>query len=74
MKNIIIQLETLSCPSCAAKIEGAFKRTKGVEKSEVLFNSSRVRLSFDPTIIEIDGVKKVLTTLGFAPLSIKEST
>ncbi len=74
MKNITIQLETLSCPSCAAKIEGAFKRTKGVLTSEVLFNSSRVRLSFDPAVIELEHIKKVLTTLGFPPLSVKEST
>lgn len=74
MKNITIQLETLSCPSCAAKIEGAFKRTKGVKESEVLFNSSRVRLSFDPAIIEVEAIQKVLSTLGFASLSVKEST
>ena len=37
------QLETLTCPSCVAKIEGMLKKTPGVTDSEVLFNSSRVR-------------------------------
>jgi len=74
MKEIIIQLETLSCPTCAAKIEGAFRKTKGVKESEVLFNSSRVRLTFDSTIIGIEEIKKVLSTLGFTPISVKEKT
>lgn len=58
MKEIIIQLETLSCPTCATKIESALRRTKGVKDPEVLFNSSRVRLTFDSTTIEIEEIKK----------------
>ena len=40
MANATFQLETVSCPSCVAKIEGALKKTPGVEQAEVLFNSS----------------------------------
>jgi copper chaperone CopZ len=72
MKEIIIQLETLSCPTCATKIESALRRTKGVKDPEVLFNSSRVRLTFDSTTIEIEEIKKVLSALGFTPISVKE--
>ena len=35
------QLETIACPSCAAKIENVLKKTNGVQEVEVLFNSSR---------------------------------
>jgi copper chaperone CopZ len=38
------QLETVTCPSCIAKIEGMLKKTQGIHESEVLFNTSRVNL------------------------------
>ena len=38
------QLETLTCPSCTAKIQGMLKKTEGIEEGEVLFNTSRVKL------------------------------
>ena len=46
------QLETLTCSSCMAKIEGALKRIKGVQESEVLFNASRAKVTFDDAIVE----------------------
>ena len=36
------QLETLSCPTCAGKIETMLKKTTGVAEAEVAFISSKV--------------------------------
>lgn len=74
MKKIVIQLETLSCPTCAAKIEGALKKTAGVKDPTVLFNSSRVKLAYDEQVIHEEGVKNVIAKLGYASLSVKESS
>ena len=51
MEKAILQLETLSCPSCMQKIEGAVKSVNGVDKDsiKVLFNSSKVKTNFDFT-------------------------
>ncbi len=65
------QLETLTCPSCSMKIEGAIKRMDGIEKIEVLFNSSRVRVSFDETVQNADEIKNTIETVGFKVLKIK---
>ncbi len=65
------QLETLTCPSCMAKIEGALKRTKGIEKSEVLFNSSRARVTFDEGVVDMESIKSVIESLGYKVLSVK---
>lgn len=65
------QLETLTCPSCSMKIEGAIKRMDGIEKIEVLFNSSRVRVSFDETVQNVDEIKNTIQTVGFDVLSVK---
>ena len=47
MTNKTYQLEAVSCPSCILKIEGMLKKTKGVKEYDVLFNSSRVKVTFD---------------------------
>lgn len=65
------QLEPLTCPSCSAKIEGALKRTEGVKEIEVLFNSSRVRVSFDETVQNEEEISKVIDKVGFDVLSVK---
>jgi copper chaperone CopZ len=65
------QLETVSCPSCIAKIEGMLKKTKGVDHAEVLFNSSRVRVNFEEQTIQSDTLKAKIRNLGYPVLSEK---
>ncbi|KUO72415.1 MAG: heavy metal-binding protein [Desulfosporosinus sp. BRH_c37] len=65
------QLETVSCPSCIAKIEGMLKKTQGINESEVLFNTSRVRVTFDETMIESDAIKSKIGKLGYKVLGEK---
>jgi len=67
MKSAVINLETLACPSCLQKIEGALKRLNGIEKDsvEVLFNSSRVRTNFDSESVTIENIEKAIEDLGY---------
>lgn len=67
MQNATIQLETLTCPSCAQKIESATKSLNGVEKESVrvLFNSSKVKLDFDSEKIAVEDIEKAITALGY---------
>jgi copper chaperone CopZ len=67
MSKATIQLETLTCPSCALKIEGAVKSLNGVVKEsiKVLFNSSKVKLDFDDDMLTIADIEKAITTLGY---------
>ncbi|HLS54138.1 MAG TPA: heavy metal-associated domain-containing protein [Tissierellaceae bacterium] len=67
MKTATIQLETLTCPSCMLKIEGAVKGLEGIEKDtvKVSFNSSRVRLDFDEDKISVDEIEKAITKVGY---------
>ncbi|WP_315305495.1 cation transporter, partial [Enterococcus devriesei] len=46
MKKMIIQLGTLTCPSCMQKIENAVSQQKGVGNVKVLFNASKVKADF----------------------------
>lgn len=60
MKQAILQLETLTCPSCMKKIEGALKNIEGIEEKsiKVLFNASKVKLNFDEEKISLEKIKK----------------
>jgi len=67
MQKAVINLETLTCPSCIKKIENALKKTNGIEKDsiEVLFNSSRVRVNFDSAIVSIEEIEQAIETMGY---------
>ena len=67
MKKATIQLETLTCPSCIKKIEGAMKKLEGVDQDtvKVMFNASRVKADFDDEKVSIEEIEKAITTLGY---------
>jgi copper chaperone CopZ len=49
------------------KIEGATKSLSGVEKEsvKVLFNASKVKLSFDESQIDVAKIEQAITTMGY---------
>lgn len=70
MKAATIQLETLTCPSCMQKIEGAVKSLDGIDKDtlKVLFNSSKVKVNFDEDKLAIDQIENAITKMGYEVL------
>lgn len=68
MKKATIQLETLTCPSCVAKIEGALKKLNGIndESTKISFSSSRVRLDFDDSVISINEIENAISKMGYS--------
>lgn len=65
MTRTTLQLETLTCPSCLQKIEGALKNATGVEKVKVLFNASRARVEHDEDTISKDEIKNLIEKVGY---------
>lgn len=67
MLKAILQLEELTCPSCIQKIESGVKSLDGVDASsvKVLFNSSKVKLSFDNEVISVTDIEKSIDKLGY---------
>lgn len=72
MKRITLQMETLTCPTCAAKIKSAIQNTTGVAEAEVLFNSSKAKVSYDESLTSPEALKEVVVQLGFEVLSISD--
>lgn len=67
MQKATIQLETLTCPSCGQKIEGAIKALNGIEieSIKVMFNSSKAKFDFDSEKVSIKDVENAITKLGY---------
>jgi len=67
MQKATIQLGTLTCPSCAQKIENATKSLNGVDKEsvQVLFNASKVKFDFDSEKLSVEDVEKAIAALGY---------
>lgn len=73
MEKAVYQLETLTCPSCVKKIEGALNREEGVQGVKVLFNSSKVRTQFYDDVVSAEQLKERIVNLGYPVLSMKTS-
>ena len=73
MQKAVIQLETLSCPSCMQKIENAVKGIKGVHQDslKVLFNASKVKVEFDSDVVAINTIEKAIEDLGYPIVKTK---
>lgn len=71
METVVYQLEDLTCPSCIKKIESALGKKKGVSEVKVSFNSSKVKVTMDPVMIDQIKVSLMLSQLGYHVLSKK---
>ncbi len=69
MKTIRFQLETLTCPTCVAKIEGALNKETGVEEAKVLFNSSKVKVIYNSELVSSEQLVNIIEKVGFPVLS-----
>ncbi|MEO6789635.1 MAG: heavy-metal-associated domain-containing protein [Ornithinibacter sp.] len=71
MRTARLTTEPFTCPSCVKKIEGALERTTGVTDATVLFNSNKVKVSFDETQVSADELAAVVSGLGYPVLATK---
>ncbi len=70
MEKTVLQLETLTCPSCVRRIEGSLSKAKGVESAVVKFNASKVEVEHDVTLSK-EAIQTIVSNLGYKVLSTK---
>ncbi|WP_068676279.1 heavy-metal-associated domain-containing protein [Oceanobacillus sp. Castelsardo] len=69
MKTIKLQLEPLTCPSCIKKIETRLGKMNGVEEVKVMFNSSKVKATFNEESVKVEEIKETIEKLGYPALN-----
>lgn len=68
MKTVSLTTEPFTCPSCVQKIEKALTFKDGVHAVRVLFNSSRVQVTYDDAKTTPSELSDALTKLGYPVL------
>lgn len=68
MKTVSLTTEPLTCPSCVKKIEKALTFKDGVQAVRVLFNSSRVQVTYDDAKVTKEELADAVTKLGYPVL------
>jgi len=71
MKNVTYKMEELTCPSCITKIEKALTKQNGVEHVKVLFNSGKIKVTYDEVKADPTEYAVLLKRLGYPVLSAK---
>lgn len=76
MKAATIQLETLTCPSCMLKIEGAINKLEGIDKDsvKVSFNTSKAKVNFDEEKLSLEQIEGAITKVGYNVIKSKEKS
>jgi len=65
MEKTILSISGMHCASCAAIIENALKKEKGVKSANVNFASEKLFLEFDGIEINVARIQKIIEKLGY---------
>lgn len=72
LKKITLSIEGMSCINCEAKIEKKLVNTKGILNATVSYSRSNAKLCFDPEIIQVDQIIKIVRRLNYTvPTPVK---
>jgi copper chaperone len=71
-KKVTLMLDGMHCGHCAEAIANGLKKTKGVKSAEVVYTTSKGKVVYDPDIVKVDGLVKIVEGLGYAVKSYKE--
>jgi Cu+-exporting ATPase len=65
MEKEILKIQGMHCATCAQTIEKALKKEKGVFGASVNFASEKMKVSYDPKVITLENIAKVVSNLGY---------
>ncbi|MCI1944850.1 MAG: heavy metal translocating P-type ATPase [Clostridium luticellarii] len=65
MKSEVFQIEGMSCAACARTVEKVSKKLDGVENASVNFATEKLTITFDPSKMKIDHLKKDIEKAGY---------
>ncbi|ACB51050.1 probable copper-translocating P-type ATPase [Crocosphaera subtropica ATCC 51142] len=73
METCQLQLQGMSCASCASTIEQALSNAKGVRKSNVNFALSQATVTYDPNLTNPSLIQDVVKDIGYKAFSQQEN-
>lgn len=73
MTNLIFIIEGMSCKSCKHTIQKHLKNLKGVKKLRIDYETKRLNIIFDESVVSIEDLKSEVEILGYQLKTEKES-
>ena len=65
-KDIIVNIEGMSCASCVAKIEGAMAKEQGIINATVNLITKKAKIEFDPKETNEERFLEIINKLGYS--------
>ncbi len=65
MKKVILKIQGMHCAACAVNTEKTLKAERGILNASVNFVSEKVSLVYDPEIISLEKIAKIVSDLGY---------
>jgi len=71
-KKSTLAISGMHCAGCALNIEKSLKKLNGVENAVVNFSSEEATVEYNPKLIDIKKIKKIISDLGYKALEPHE--
>jgi copper chaperone len=71
-KKVTLMLDGLHCGHCAEAVANGLKKVKGVKSVEVVYTTSKGKIVYDPDVVMVDDLVRIVTGLGYGVTSVKE--
>ncbi|MCW3133949.1 MAG: heavy metal translocating P-type ATPase [Methanophagales archaeon] len=71
-KKVVLQIEGMNCPSCAATIEKSLSRLNGVSNPGVNFATRKASMEYDPTRVELKEIRNAVERAGYKVKRLEE--
>ena len=70
--NITFQVDGLDCADCAAKVEKAVGRLRGVNAAQMNFAAAKMKVSYDSTVMGTEEIVQVITGFGYGARAVSD--
>lgn len=65
MKNVILNVQGMSCGHCVKAIEGSVGQLEGVNQVKVKLDEALVEVSFNESQVSLDKIKETIEDQGY---------
>ena len=72
MKKIIMQVDNMSCASCATGLQKAMQETAGIEEASVNFAAAKAYIKYDPDRLTPEAIIQLVREAGFGGKILEE--
>jgi copper chaperone CopZ len=63
--HAVLDLEGMTCASCAVRIEKGLKQLPGVKEANVNLASERATVTYDPTLTDLEQMVRKVEAIGY---------